>query len=582
MTRGTTSAWLPGLGLIAVFAALSRRMLGDFDLPWHLAMGRVVASTRSLPKVDDLAFTHRPIQYTEFVSDLTLYAAHQLAGPLGIQVLVALAVVATAGLVWACQRKVGPMAWVAVALSLAAMNAWLIARPATFGFCMLAAALFLFETHRAAPTTRGGTRALFSLVPLFVLWANVHPSVFLGVSIAVGYAGYRLVCRYARGRGPAGLLPLEEGVDAYRTVLVCLAAVLASTLNTGGLTLLLGPLRAREHFARVTEWVSPSSEFLFRIEPACGALMVVVVAALVFGHERHGRVPRAYDLGLVVIAFAISATAVRLIAFGAILVGPFVARRLAGFVRNTRLMQGVATISLVVVGLMMFVRSYVGIGVGFEPKHFPEGAVRYIEANEPRGHMYNFMPFGGYLSWRLHPKHRVLVDGRQAFVHDSQLVARVHQSNFEPDVFRGLVGEFDIQWAVIRSREGEPFGMPLARSKDFAMVFFDDVGAIYVRRPGVNERLVVGGYARFRHLMPLSVPIQEAMGGKFIQEWSRDGALAARQAPRSPRAQVLDACGALATKDRLRFEGALGRLGQLAPGHPALQLLERLWAERTQ
>lgn len=574
---GRRGAWLPGLALALSFAALSSRKLGDFDLPWHLALGRQIASSRSLPRVDDLAYTHRPIEYMEFVSDLLLYAAHRVAGPLGLQILTAAVVSATAVVCWSIVRRSGPVAWIVVALGIAAMDVWLLARPATFGFCLLAVFLALIERHRAGPESPAGRRALIALVPLTVLWANMHPSVVLGLIVLWGYAAHRVLGRALQRSVARGLFPATEASDGARTALVALASTLASGVNLGGFGLLAGPLRAREHFSTVTEWAKPSLEFLFRSEPAVGGLLIVVVGATLFGKEAGKRLPSAFDAGLVVLAISLSATAVRLIAFAAILVIPMAARRLAAFVGDTLVMRLVATLSLCALGLTLFVRSTVGLGVGFEPTHFPEGAVRYIEAKAPRGNLYNFMPFGGYLEWRLHPRYRVLVDGRSAFVHDPALMARVHDANFDTKVFSGLVEQYDLQWAVTRSREGESFGQPLASGNGFRMVFFDDVGAVYVREDGENAALAKEGYRAFTHLTPLPVALDEVMRGVRTRDWDHDGALAAEQAPGSPRAQVLDACGALAAVDRPRFSAALSRLDALAPGHPALGLLEDLW-----
>ena len=65
--------------------------------------------------------------------------------------------------------------------------------------------------------------------------------------------------------------------------------------------------------------------------------------------------------------------------------------------------------------------------------------------------------------------------------------------------------------------------------------------------------------------MPLEVPLRDALEGRRIEAWSHDGALTAAQAPRSPRAHTLDACGAIAMRDRGRFERALERIAAVAP-----------------
>lgn len=570
---------LAAVGLAAMAAVLSMRRLGDFDLPWHLANGRQIVRHGAIPAIDDLAYTARPIEYTEALSDLGLYGLMQLGGPLALQVTAALVVVAVGCAIWGRARRAGPAAWLVVTLALAAMNAWLLVRPATVGFLLLAVQLLLIETHRKAPDSARGRRALVALVPLMLIWANAHASVFLGAVILVLYVGARWAARLGSERAPS-LLPRADRLDAPAVTLVAAAALLAATLNPMGVGLLVGPLRAQRDFGTVTEWVRPDLDFLFAVEPATGLLLAVTVLALLVGREREGRVPNLFDAALVLLALALGATAVRLIPFAAVLVAPIVARRLAPLVPKTRAMAACAGVSVLLLAPLFWLKSYVSLGVGFEPTHFPDGAVAWIERERPHGRMWNFMPFGGYLSYRLYPEYRVLIDGRSGFVHDSALAKRAHDSNFDPEAFDGLVEEFGIEWAVTRSREGERFGYPLASRRSWVMTHFDDVGAVYVRRDGPNRALAARGYRAFHHLMPFDRILQDAAQGGHPEIWSHDGALAVKQAPNSPRARLLDACGALATRDRPRFDRALSALAALAPGHPSLPVLEQAWRIR--
>ena len=45
-------------GVLVCGAVCAFRPLRDFDLPWNLATGRLIWQTGSIPRIDDLAFTH--------------------------------------------------------------------------------------------------------------------------------------------------------------------------------------------------------------------------------------------------------------------------------------------------------------------------------------------------------------------------------------------------------------------------------------------------------------------------------------------------------------------------------------------
>jgi hypothetical protein len=573
---------LPPLGLAAIFGAVLVRKVGDFDLPWHIASGKLIVETHSIPRVDDLAYTHRPVEHIDLLSDVPFYAIHHWFGALGLQLLTAALSVGTAFVLWTTAKRAGPAAWISVALAMGAMSAWLLARPATIGFLFLALVMMLISRHREEAAEAARSRsALYALPPLLFLWANTHPSVFLGVAIVLGYAGYRALCRFARGRAGA-LLPKEDGNEAGITAALAAATVAASLVNPGFTKVMLGPLRAEADFHLVAEWAKPTLSFLTTVEPATGLLLLVALLALVFGTGPKGKVPNAFDLGVVLLAFVLSRTAVRLLAVGAIMLAPFIARRFAAFVRPTALMQACAGASLLVVAPVMLVNSDVSLGIGFEETHYPESAVLWIKQNKPAGHMYNFMAFGGYLAMRLHPDYRVLIDGRQAFVHGHVLAEKVEKADVDPAALSELVAEQQIEWAITRSRENENFGTTLARSRELVMVYFDDVAAIYAKQDGPNAELARAGYRAFRHLTPLEVPLRDALTGRRSEAWSHDGALAVRQAPKSPRAHFVEACAAIALGDRARFDRAVGRIAQLAPSAGTMiAVLQGAWNERS-
>jgi hypothetical protein len=137
-----------------------------------------------------------------------------------------------------------------------------------------------------------------------------------------------------------------------------------------------------------------------------------------------------------------------------------------------------------------------------------------------------------------------------------------------------------MEWAVCRAGGDERFCAPIAVSRDWTMVFWDDISAVYVRREGSNAALAEHGYALFRHLTGNLVALQHARAPASAEEardLRHDGDLAAAQAPRSARAMFLAACGALAARDRPAFDAALARLAREAPAHPSLVILSQSW-----
>jgi hypothetical protein len=298
----------------------------------------------------------------------------------------------------------------------------------------------------------------------------------------------------------------------------------------------------------------------------------VAVLALALGREADGaRTPRLLDVGLVAFSL-LMCVYFRLVPLAVILTAPIVARRLS-FVTGAlrpRLRLALAALALAAAPALV-VREADPPGVGWLARHFPEGAVAFIEREAPQGAMWNFSPFGGYLEWRLHPRYRPLIDGR---IFDVPWAVRVNKTEFDAGELRALAAERDLQWGVCRAVEGERFCVPMAEVDAWAMVYWDDVSAIYVKRDGPNRALAERGYRIFKHLDRLGDVLSGAVAAPDLAERiARDGELARAQAPSSPRAAFLAACGALARRDAAALDARLAELDRLAPGSPPLAAL---------
>jgi hypothetical protein len=256
------------------------------------------------------------------------------------------------------------------------------------------------------------------------------------------------------------------------------------------------------------------------------------------------------------------------------LVTPVLASRWAAFLPQTALTRWALAMSSWLAAGVALLNPGMNLGIGFDPTHFPERAVSFIQHRQLRGQMFNFSPFGGYLSLMLYPERLVFMDGRLDHARDGNLVVRADNALRDSKAFAELEREYDFQYAVLSAREGEATGIPIARDNRWTMVHFDDVSSVYVRCPGPNAALAASGYQVVRHLSDLGTLLQLAsVGDASAPLLMHDGQLAVQQDPYSPRAAFLLACGELAVRDASGFGLALQRLATLAPGHPALGVL---------
>ncbi len=541
-------------------------------------------STRQLLRVDDLSYTHRPVQAVEYVSDLVLYLVMRAAGPLGLQVVGALLTVGTALALLGCQRRASWIAVPVITLAIATTQAWLLVRPATASFCLLAALLSLLL--RNVPWS---PRRVLGVALLFVLWSNVHGFVVIGLAVLAGRALCALVARIARGQ-LGGLAPREDGTNAVPLALVLLLSILGAACNQAGFLLLLGPLRAANDFGRITEWQTTSWAFLVDNVPLALPILALALAALALGGDPESEstsraLPSLFDIGLVTMAALLARSAVRMIPIATILVTPTILRRLGA--RLSRMERAPWTHAFALAPWLLVpwlvISSRTARGVGFDPAHFSEPAIDFVRASRTSGNMYDSLPLGGWLDWKLYPEHRTFVDHRQGWVHDPDLLRRYYASEEDPVVFDALAREYDFTWAVIIAAEGNHFGGPIARSPRWAMVFWDDSTAIYVRANGPNARLARSGYRLMRHLtLPEDILASSIRRDPEAVLLAADAKLAKKQDPTSPRAIFLTGCAAIALADHAGLDAALRELSTVRPGHAGIAALQAGWDQAEQ
>ena len=361
MSRARLAGIVATLGLAAGVVVAAAQKIADFDLGWHLALGRLVATTHALPMHDDLSFTFRGQRAPdEFLADTLLYLAARAGGGLGLQLLGGVAIALLVWLMIARARPVAPwpVAVAFAALGLMAAGPWLVVRPALLSFVCFAASALVIDEHRHSG------RGLWRLVPLQLLWSNLHGFAVFGPLFALAYAGDALLFRRA---------------GAGRTAAIAAAVAAIACCSPLGWRLYIDPFIVVYHQPLITEWTRTSLGFVLRYDLPLAVLGLALVAALV--RER----PAAYDVLVGLVAVALSLMAVRMIALGAILAAPLCARRLGPALARAR----GASVLVALLGLLaapvIASTPDTRFGRGYDRVNLPEGAVRFLVGAPPGG-----------------------------------------------------------------------------------------------------------------------------------------------------------------------------------------------------
>lgn len=515
--RSTDLALAVVAGLVVVLSVTYKIFETDF---WqHLAVGRVIWTTHSVPTTQIWSWpTYGVVDTTSSYSwlfRLLIYPVWSSGGVLGLFGWRWITTLLAFFLLWKTARTLGarePAVSLALILCALVYRQRSQVRPETLVAILLAALLWLLERRR------GGARdhPLWT-VGILWLWANTHVSYYLGFVVLVAHAFNELIApRGAGRRAPTrSLWP------------VCLASVAACFVNPYGWLALWQPLqfflvlRHEDMYRNIGE-IRP-------LDWAWNArngfpLVLFAWVVLQLWRWRRGRIDPV-ESGLFAFSTAQALAAGRMVGFWALFAAPYLARDLSEWLRARRWRpaqaRGFAIAGAVGCALLVtleLTRPELPFGVGLESNSYPRAAADFMVREGLRGRIFNSFHFGGYLLWRFWPDR-----SRLPFmdIHLSGTATERYLYTFaraRPDGWAAVKQRYAPDIVLVRRRRipGDLLNDFVDADTAWAMVFADDVAALYVRRAHVASamverhayRLVPGGVARLsllqeRHADPV-------------------------------------------------------------------------------
>lgn len=326
------------VGFLAVGLRVGLRPLGDNSFLTHLATGRLIVDSGSVPSSDPYSFTASGDPWTvQSWGASVLYAGTESLGGLALlRAMIALVTVSLTLAVWhltsAAQGLVARLAVCTFVISIG--TSFWSERPLLFGLLGLALVMLAGE----------GKLDPRWLVPVMWVWVNTHGSFPFGLAVLV---------LLAAGRRLDGESPTVE----LRATAWCALGTALGALNPIGPKLLTFPLNLlekRESFARIVEWKAPTwepwSQRLFAIQ------LVVALVLLVWR-------ARSWRLALPLVAFGLAAvTSVRNVPQASLVLAPLMAAGLAGVGSlDGRARNAVARVGVVALGALSVLLLAVGL-----------------------------------------------------------------------------------------------------------------------------------------------------------------------------------------------------------------------------
>jgi hypothetical protein len=479
----------------------------DGDLGWHIAIGRLILDTHSIPTQDLFSYTlpGRPFVPHEWLSEVAFAAIYALGGFDGVALMTALVIGATFGGLAAVMLRRGVSPLLVLALSglgvLTSVAHW-ATRPHIFTFLFTFLWATALEEHRRGAI---GARKLAWLLPLMLLWVNVHGAFIIGDALTATYlAGAALM--WLASAGPARPAHRRQ---VFELLALLALSILVSGLNPSGFGLLgnnAGFFNQDSLLTLTPEWQSPDFH-----NPLFYPLLLLLAVALVVSVRRE-----VTPLLLLASWAAFSLYSFRNLAQFVIICLPLIGesvqallgewatraeapegaaewlrrllerlRRLsAGLRAGAAEASGGALSALAVVAVAALLGSGARIdlskrGYGFSETSFPIAAVQQLKPFPPGQRVFNDAQWGGYLAFCCWPQVRNFFDGRIDFYGADYMRDYQRVQNGELG-WREVLDRYQVDWVMVFA--DRPLVPWLDQDPAWQRIYTDPTTVVFVRR----------------------------------------------------------------------------------------------------
>lgn len=479
--------------MLVIFAGAARPVT-DPDFWWHLKTGQYLVENRSIPHTDLFSTVRFGSEWVthEWLSEIFIYSIYRTVGYGGLIIVFSLIITAAFWIAYRQYSKLAGHPYVSgFALILGALTTvpiWDV-RPQIFSF--LFASIYVVVLDDYAREER--RRSLWWLVPLMVLWVNMHAGFAMGLA---------LILLTIAGLAVEGILAREEPFKTiWRRVrpllLVGMSCAAAVLLNPNGARMYLYPLetlRSQAMMKYIDEWLSPNfHELMFQ------PLLLLIFATFSMLALSSRRV-RLLSVVLLLATAAGALRSARNVPFFVLIAMPLLAEHSWNWITPHRWGQWLTRpekrevgsqamlkialnlallVALPVIVAAVRVHHSVAKQPAAEAKEFPVAAVEFMRAQKPPQPIFNEYGWGGYLIWKLYPDYRVYIDGR-ADVYGDAFIEEFLLTRGGATGWRGALDKYGVRTVLVKPETG--LASLLRQEREWQKVFEDPQAVIFVRK----------------------------------------------------------------------------------------------------
>jgi len=370
-------------------------------------------------------------------------------------------------------------------------------RPEMFSYFFIALVYYLVEDYRA----NGYTKKLIWLVPIFLVWVNLHIYFFIGLFLISLAVFERLVLHLK------DFLKVEQ---VKKFFYITLLSWIVTLLNPNFIKGLLYPFNIlKEYGYEIVENKSPFyletlminyNIFIFKI--LLGLLIISFIVPLLVKHKIS-----YYNLALVVVFSVFACLYIRNLPLFGLIILPIMAENY--FSLAERFKKKLIKIEIIILASVLIIYCLaISLIVcdnfnqkNFLNKNFSLGmnpasldSIKFYRDNNLSGPIFNNYDLGSALIFWLYPEERVFVDNRPE-AYSVDFFNRIYKPMMQDQAkWQELSNQYGINLIYFSHTDGTPWAREFlaARFKDenWPLIYFDNYTVIMVKNTGGNKALI--------------------------------------------------------------------------------------------
>ena len=481
--------YAPALVLFAIVVADCARYAGT-DLWGHIAFGQTMLKQGCVPWLDYYSYSAPGAPYFdhEWLAQVIMAGVYDALGVVGLKLmklaLTAATIILLAGAEGETGASLGVQSGVLMAVALALLPLMQF-RPQLFTFVLMAALLLIL-----ARDNYRGHAPLWLLVPMMMLWVNLHGGFIIGLAVIAVYGGVAGSQALLEGRG--WRRPLRFAAVTGATA----AATLATPYGTSAWGAIFQTFERPSILNADTEW-QPLIVFLRNTwdQPHSGnVFLLLVVAMLIFLAVTLVLTPSSEDLPLVAVAIVMGISpfvSVRNMALAMIAAAVPLARHcqlLVDKVRSRSVRDTTKSTSdvltpaaqILMVSLAMLLAVETGLFSRSMPTSRPSplGALAFMQRHDLHGNVLCNFEWGEFMIFH-DAASRVFIDGRYQLLYPPKVIEDYLAFYHGLSGAAGMLESYQHDYALI-SPGADAYKLMSSR-KDWKLIYSDSASVLFAR-----------------------------------------------------------------------------------------------------